>query len=56
MRKSKKVMLFKSTIITLIGALAVSGIASADLTSGLAAHYNFDSCTAADSSGKIITV
>lgn len=46
-------MMFKSKIAVLASTLLLSGVAaSADLTTGLAAHYSFDDCKATDSSGN----
>ena len=46
-------MMFKSKIAVLTGTLLLSGVAvSADLTTGLIAHYSFDDCTANDNSGE----
>ncbi|MFI3157561.1 MAG: LamG domain-containing protein [Methylococcaceae bacterium] len=36
----------------LLGALMISAAASADLSTGLIAHYSFDDCTANDNSGE----
>jgi len=44
--------MFKSKMAVLFGALAISSVASADLSTGLAAHYTFDDCQATDSSGN----
>ena len=37
---------------TLLGALLISGTTSADLKTGLIAHWSFDDCTAKDNSGN----
>ena len=42
----------KIKAILLLGALMTSGVASADLSTGLIAHYSFDDCTATDASGN----
>jgi len=42
--------MLKTKVAVLVGALAVSGMAYADLNTGLMAHYSFDDCSANDSS------
>lgn len=44
--------MFSSKALMFVGALAATGAALADLNSGLIAHWTFDDCTAADSSGN----
>lgn len=41
----------KIKAIALLSALMISGVASADLNTGLVAHWSFDDCTAKDVSG-----
>lgn len=43
--------MLKSKAVILIGVLAISGDASADLNTGLLGYWNFDNCTAVDASG-----
>jgi len=45
--------MFKSKMAILVGAMAVSGVASADLDTGLVAYWNFDDCTAKDITGNL---
>lgn len=42
----------KIKAIALLGALMISGVASADLNTGLVAQWSFDDCTAIDDSGN----
>ena len=44
--------MFKIKAVFLLGALAVSGAVSADLSTGLVAHWSFDDCTAKDSAAS----
>jgi len=46
--------MFKSKMAVLLGMLAVSGAAVADLNDGLIAYYSFDDCTAKDSSSNLL--
>jgi hypothetical protein len=44
--------MFRIKMIVLTAALLISGVASADLSKGLMAYYNFDDCSANDSSSN----
>lgn len=44
--------MFKSKLLVLLNALAISGAALANVDTGLVAHWDFDDCTATDSSGN----
>jgi hypothetical protein len=43
--------MFKSKMVVMLGVLAVSPVASADLSTGLMGHWSFDDCSAKDTSG-----
>ena len=44
--------MLKMRVVGLLGLLAISGMARADLNDGLVAYYSFDDCTARDVSGN----